>query len=245
MFPAVCPVAWIAWTIAIGALVQGATAVATVHRISWGNANVDAATITVATGDTVTWVLDQQGGHNVISGPSHGVADHRFSSPWMAGRNEMWSYTFTTAGDYPYFCNPHSWMVARITVVDPTPPPTAPPTNYCQEGYADYGVRYNHGLGKITIVSSHEACSARCTQYSGPEFSGGCKGYQSGMFFGMLYCRSYGGQRRDQQCAPFAHPSHPGQFSGELGSTDARTNMVNIGGNCCSNSTFVEAEIPE
>ena len=104
-------------------------------------------------------------------------------------------------------------------------------------------MRYTAGLGRITIVYSHEACSARCTQYSDPQFSGGCKGYQTGMYFGMLFCRSYGRAIRATGCADWAHPSNKGAFSGELGSTNARTTMVNIGGNCCSNITFVEASI--
>ena len=29
-------------------------------------------------------------------------------------------------------------------------------------------------------------------QYSAPQFNGGCKGYRTGMYAGMLFCRSYG-----------------------------------------------------
>ena len=100
-------------------------------------------------------------------------------------------------------------------------------------------MRWNWAIGKIVVKATHEECSARCTQFSGPQYLGGCKGYMTGMYFGMLFCRSYGGQRRDQVCAPWAHPSQPGYFSGALGSTDPRTNAVNVGGNCCTNMTFV------
>ena len=61
----------------------------------------------------------------------------------------------------------------------------------------------------------------------------------TGMYFGMLFCRSYGGELRTTPCAPWAIPTSPGTGSGGLGYTHPRTNMVNIGGNCCSNSTFV------
>jgi len=100
-------------------------------------------------------------------------------------------------------------------------------------------VRWNWSIGKIIVSPSHQACYDRCNTYSGPQFLGGCKGYMTGMYAGMLFCRSYGGQRRDQPCAPFAHPSNPGLFSGPLGFTHARTNNVNVGGECCQNMTFV------
>ena len=139
----------------------------------------------------------------------------------------------------------------------PTPPPTGPPTlpptnppvgpptrlDYCPEGYGDYGVRWNYGLGRVILVSSHDACAARCTQYSAPQFTGGCKAYMTGMYFGMLYCRSYGGNFRTVNCAPWAVPTDPGLNSGELGSFNERTGRTNLGGNCCSNTTFVEQAV--
>ena len=111
--------------------------------------------------------------------------------------------------------------------------------NYCREGYDDYGVRYNWGLGKITIVTTHQECSDRCTQFSGRQFSGGCKAYMTGMYFGMLFCRSYGGDFRTQPCAAWASPANKGIGSGALGSIHPMTGQFNFGGNCCSNTTFV------
>ena len=141
-----------------------------------------------------------------------------------------------------------------LTTPEPTEPtfspthfsfsPTPAPVTYCQEGYDDYGVRYNWGIGKITIATSHEACSARCSRYSGPEYNGGCKAYQTGMYFGFLYCRSYGGNLRTTVCAPWAVPTNSGYSSGALGSRDGQTGNVNVGGNCCSNTTFVVQTTP-
>ena len=128
------------------------------------------------------------------------------------------------------------------TTPEPTPSPT-PPSNYCLEGYADYGVRYNWGLGKITVAFTHEMCSARCSLYAHPRFNGGCKSYLTGMYFGMLFCRSYGGNQRTTRCASWAKPDSRGVGSGVLGSMHPRTNQENIGGNCCSNSTFVLADM--
>ena len=106
------------------------------HTLSWGNDAVDAASITIGVGDTVRWVVDQQGGHNVVSGAAHGAPDGRFSSPWLANLNDEWTHTFDTAGRFPYYCNPHPWMVATILV---EPCSGQPATSYC------WGVRRSWG----------------------------------------------------------------------------------------------------
>ena len=155
-----------------------------------------------------------------------------------------------TAKTNPTACDPEALLgVTRSPTPAPTPAPinsgpTPPPTRYayCPEGYGDYGVRNNWALGRVTIVSSHEECAARCTLYSAPQFSGGCKGYQTGMYFGMLFCRSYGGNLRTTGCAPWAVPTDSGMGSGALGVVHPQTNQVNVGGNCCTNTTFVVAE---
>jgi len=131
--------------------------------------------------------------------------------------------------------------VAANNYQAPSTSPTPALTEYCPEGYTDYGTRWNWGLGKITIATSHEACSARCSRFSGPEYDGGCKGYQTGMYYGFLYCRSYGGFLRTTGCAPWAVPTNPGIGSGELSSTHQRTGTINVGGNCCQNRSFSQS----
>jgi len=124
-------------------------------------------------------------------------------------------------------------------------PPTPPPTSrHCPAGYADYGSRFGRGLGRITIVTAHVQCAARCTHHSGVRYNGGCKGYMTGMYFGMVFCRSYGGDWSGAQaCAPWASPSNQGLFSGAVGFVHPRTGQENIGGNCCTNITFVDAAL--
>lgn len=128
----------------------------------------------------------------------------------------------------------------------PSPTPTCSPTttlvepDYCPCGYHDYGVRYTKALGRITVVWSHQECADRCTKFSGSEFNGGCRGFMTGMYFNMLFCRSYGAITRATACAPWAKPNHAGFFSGVLGSLREQTGQFNVGGNCCSNTTFVD-----
>ena len=122
-------------------------------------------------------------------------------------------------------------------------PTTAAPTattgdeTYCPAGYTDLPERFNQGLGRITVVSTHQQCADRCTQFSAPQFNGGCKAYMTGMYIGMLYCRSYGGDVRTGACASWATSAHPGFFSGQIGSVHPNTNQENIGGNCCTRIT--------
>ena len=113
-----------------------------------------------------------------------------------------------------------------------TPPPTTPPTTttYCPAGYTDLPTRFNLGVGRITITSSHQACADRCTTFAHL----GCHGYQTGMYNGALFCRSYGGNVRTVACASWADPAHPGVFSGQLGDVHPRTIQENVGGSCCT-----------
>lgn len=95
------------------------------------------ASLTVPVGSTVTWTNGDTAPHDVktTSGPA---AIH---SP-MLNKGQSWTYTFTAAGSYGYYCTVHPDMTARITVVaapKPTPKPTPTPT-------------HQHGTG-----TSHEA----------------------------------------------------------------------------------------
>jgi amicyanin len=93
------------------------------------------ASLTVHVGSTVTWTNGDTAPHDVktTSGP---VAVH---SP-MLDKGQSWTYTFTAAGSYGYYCTVHPDMTARITVLAaPKPTPTPTPTHH-------------HGTG-----TSHEA----------------------------------------------------------------------------------------
>ena len=75
-------------------------------------------------------------------------------------------------------------------------------------------------------------------------YSGGCKSYMTGMYFGMLYCRSYGGEAFETTCAAWAVPNNAGFGSGALGSTHARTGQRNIGGSCCTSKLWLAGSGP-
>ncbi|HJU34883.1 MAG TPA: plastocyanin/azurin family copper-binding protein [Nitrososphaera sp.] len=75
--------------------------------------------IQVSVGNTVTWTNDDSQPHTVTSG-SNGQPDNKFnSSPNFSpllNPGQTFSFTFTQAGDYPYFCMLHPNMVGTVSV---------------------------------------------------------------------------------------------------------------------------------
>jgi plastocyanin len=83
-------------------------------------------TITVSAGDTVTWVNGESITHTITSGTfsdvdettglrgseaPDGLFDERLDE-----KGGTFSYTFETAGTYPYFCDIHDGMNATVVV---------------------------------------------------------------------------------------------------------------------------------
>jgi plastocyanin len=66
-------------------------------------------TVTVPVGATVTWVNRDDIPHTVVS------TDGVFKSK-VRDTDETFSYTFTKAGTYPYYCSVHPKMTGKIVV---------------------------------------------------------------------------------------------------------------------------------
>jgi plastocyanin len=82
--------------------------------------------LTVNVGTKVTWRNDEPISHTVTSGPVTGVdkstglrtgqkPDGLFNGT-LKGNGDTFSYTFTKAGTYPYYCSIHYGMSAKIIV---------------------------------------------------------------------------------------------------------------------------------
>ena len=65
--------------------------------------------LSVAVGTTVTWTNRDDIPHTVVS------TDGVFKSK-VRDTDERFSYTFTKAGTYPYFCSVHPKMVGKVVV---------------------------------------------------------------------------------------------------------------------------------
>jgi plastocyanin len=70
--------------------------------------------VQVSTGATVTWSNDDSQPHTATSG-ENATPDQRFDSGIMAPA-ATFEYTFTEAGEYPYFCLLHPNMVGTVSV---------------------------------------------------------------------------------------------------------------------------------
>jgi plastocyanin len=81
-----------------------ATAEVKVDNFSFGP-----ATLTVAVGTTVTWTNRDDIPHTVVS------TDKVFKSK-VLDTDEKFSFTFTKAGTYPYFCSIHPKMTGSVVV---------------------------------------------------------------------------------------------------------------------------------
>jgi plastocyanin len=74
--------------------------------------------LTVPVGTTVRWVNGDTMVHTVTSGTTDGTvgtADGRFDSGFL-NPGDSFTFTFTEAGTYGYFCLPHPWMTGTVTV---------------------------------------------------------------------------------------------------------------------------------
>ncbi len=72
------------------------------------------ATLEVAKGTKVTWTNKDTTKHTVTSGKD-GTKDSKFDGP-LAEAPGTFSFTFTEAGAYAYFCAIHKSMVGTVTV---------------------------------------------------------------------------------------------------------------------------------
>ena len=82
---------------------------ATTADVKVDNFSFSPATLNVAVGTTVTWTNRDDIPHNVVS------TDKVFKSKVM-DTDEKFSYTFTKAGSYAYFCSIHPHMTGTVVV---------------------------------------------------------------------------------------------------------------------------------
>jgi len=83
----------------------------------------DNPSIKIKVGTTVTWINTSSAPHTVTSG-APGAPDGKFDSgisnllqPGNKGASSTFTFTFKTAGSFPYFCQVHPSMIGLVQVV--------------------------------------------------------------------------------------------------------------------------------
>jgi len=138
--------------------------------------------ISVRTGTTVTWTNADKAAHTVTSGnPSTGPDGTFDSSMFMA--SDTFSHEFSQAGEFPYFCMVHPWMVGTVIVEgftsggwgfitqDTIPPKILQPKDIVADAEDGSGIRVNYDV--LAIDDVDQIVTPSCSPSSGSFFSVG------------------------------------------------------------------------
>jgi plastocyanin len=87
----------------------GGTAAGNGLQVIMTNRAYDPQQITVKVGDTVTWVNQDSPQHDVVAN------NGEFKSK-LFDKGQSFSFTFTKAGTYPYYCSIHPGMTGTVIV---------------------------------------------------------------------------------------------------------------------------------
>lgn len=113
------------------------------------------AEVTVDIGGEVTWSNDDTAAHTVTSGDLSADPDNVGtvfdSSLFMAGKT--FSHKFDAAGEYPYFCMVHPWMVGKV-IVQEAMAEEEPEEEMTGEGMTELSGMSSDGTVKVEIEAS-------------------------------------------------------------------------------------------
>jgi len=90
-------------------VLEGAQQKAETTEVKIDNFSFGPGTLTVPAGTTVTWTNSDDIPHTVVS------TDGVFKSK-VLDTDEKFSFTFSKAGTYPYFCSIHPKMTGKVIV---------------------------------------------------------------------------------------------------------------------------------
>jgi plastocyanin len=79
------------------------------QQIKIDNFSFSPQTLTVPVGATITWINQDDVPHTVVD------SGKRFKSAAL-DTDDKFSFTFTTIGEYPYFCGIHTHMTGKVVV---------------------------------------------------------------------------------------------------------------------------------
>ena len=71
--------------------------------------------VNIKSGDTVKWINNDSAPHTATAGTPDTGPSGQFDSGIM-GPGSTWEYTFNEAGEIPYYCTLHPWMLGTVVV---------------------------------------------------------------------------------------------------------------------------------
>ncbi|MFY3741942.1 MAG: plastocyanin [Candidatus Nitrosomirales archaeon] len=83
----------------------------------------DPKELTIGKGTSVTWINQDSQGHTVTSGhpvdsDTGALFDSTKDLSGLIKPGVKWEHTFDTVGEFPYFCQIHSWMTGKVIVME-------------------------------------------------------------------------------------------------------------------------------
>jgi plastocyanin len=131
------------------------------HTVNIVDFSFEPGQLTIAVGDTVTWTNEDGAAHTATA------TGGAFDSGNME-QGDAFSFTFASAGDYPYLCTYHPEMTGTIFVRAAAPSPSESTTPSTAMPNADPGGRQLAGLmGLILVVLSLFALGLRLHRPAG------------------------------------------------------------------------------
>lgn len=82
-----------------------------VHVVQIEGMRFTPKTLHIKAGETVRWINRSASSHNIISEKNH------FKSNMLTRKGEIFEFTFTLSGEYPYYCQPHKIMGMKGMIV--------------------------------------------------------------------------------------------------------------------------------
>jgi amicyanin len=160
---------------ALAASSLSANAVAAGLSASIANFQFEPSSVTIMTGETVTWTNKDAVAHTVTA------TGKKFDSGKMqAGKS--FSFTFNTPGTYLYTCTLHPYMKGEVIVqgmgssmheMTPHPPPTpSVPAPVAPGGVSVHLMRHGHSSkSTVSVSSAHPGAQVLLQLYSREHFS--------------------------------------------------------------------------
>jgi plastocyanin len=82
-----------------------------IHEVRMEDMSFSPRVIEIRVGETVRWVNRSNSTHNVVAN------DKSFKSKMLPSKGDQFEFTFKSAGEFHYFCQPHKLMGMKGLII--------------------------------------------------------------------------------------------------------------------------------